>query len=39
MRKLKRSVAHNKMRKSGYTRINKDRRNGSFFSRHWREFV
>lgn len=31
MRKWRRLVAHNKMKKAGYTRVNKDRGNGSFF--------
>lgn len=39
MRKWRRLVARNKMRKAGYTGVNKDHGNGSFFSRHWREFV
>lgn len=35
MRKLRRLVAHERMKKAGYSRINK----GDFFSKHWREFV
>lgn len=40
MRKLMRSVARAKMKKAGYTRINKKNANGeSLFSKHWRAFV
>ncbi len=40
MRKLRRLVAHNKMKKAGYSRVNKEKSNyPSYFSKHWREFV
>lgn len=35
MRKYARLLAHNNMKKAGYSRINK----GDFFSKHWRKFV
>lgn len=35
MRKLKRSVARNRMKKAGFTRINK----GDFFSKNWRNYA
>jgi hypothetical protein len=35
MRKLKRMVARNNMKKAGLSRIHK----GDFFSKHWREYV
>lgn len=37
MRKLRRLVAHKRMEKAGYTRVNKG--NPSYFARKWREFV
>lgn len=40
MRKFKRSVAHEIMRKRGITQVNKNRTGlGSFFSAHWRDYV
>ena len=39
MRKLKRLVAHNKMKKAGLTGVNDHKYNDSYFSRHWREYV
>lgn len=39
MRTLRRLVAHNRMKKDGYSQINKDNGTGSFFSKNWREFV
>lgn len=39
MRELKRSIAHAKMKKLGYTGVNKKRPGGSYFSRNWRKFV
>lgn len=45
IRKLRRSIAHSKMKKAGYVHVNKRVKtpNGyvsgdSFFSSHWREF-
>lgn len=41
MRKLRRLVAHNRMKKRGYTSVNKIK-NGetrSYFARHWREWA
>ena len=38
-RRLDREIAHNKMKKAGVIQPNKDKGNGSFFSRHWREYV
>ncbi len=35
MRKLKRMVARNNMKKAGLSRIHK----GDFFSKNWREYV
>lgn len=37
MRKLRRLVAHNRMKKTGYVRVNKGY--SSYFSKHWREYV
>lgn len=37
MRKLRRLVAHKRMKKAGYGRFNKG--NPSYFARKWREFV
>lgn len=37
MRKLKRLVAHKRMKKAGVRRINKGLT--SYFSEHWREYV
>ena len=37
MRKLRRLVAHKKMKKAGYYRVNKD--NPSYFAKHWREWA
>lgn len=39
MRKLKRAVAKARMSGAGIRRINKKSANGSYFSKHWREFV
>ena len=39
MRKLKRLVAHNRMKKAGLSRVNKDTKTGSYFAKHWREYV
>lgn len=40
LRKIARNVARIKMKKKGYTRINKKEGNKeSLFSRKWREFV
>lgn len=39
MRKLRRLVAHNRMKKAGYIHVNKDKGTGSYFSKHWREFA
>lgn len=30
---------NNKMKKTGVIQFNKDKGNGSFFARHWREYV
>lgn len=38
-RRLDREVAHNKMKKADVIQPNKDKGNGSFFARHWREYV
>jgi len=44
MRRILRKIAHSRMQKAGYTRVNKRRDgdrayvNGSYFSKHWREF-
>ena len=39
MRKLLRKIAHYRMRKAGHTRVNKEYGvDGSYFSKHWREF-
>jgi len=37
MRKLRRLVAHKRMKKAGYYRVNKDL--DSYFSKHWREWA
>lgn len=37
MRKLKRLVAHENMKKAGLSRVNKGY--NSYFSRHWKEFL
>ena len=39
MRKLKRSVARNNMKKRGITQINKKKAGASFFSENWRDFI
>lgn len=39
MRKLRRLIAHNRMKKAGYTQVNKDKGTGSYFAKHWREFI
>lgn len=40
MRKLKRKVAHERMKKAGIRQINKNLKGlGSYFADHWREFV
>lgn len=37
MRKLRRLVAHNRMKKQGYVRVNKGVT--SYFSKKWRKFI
>lgn len=37
MRSLKRGVAHHKMKKAGYSQVNKGMQ--SYFSQNWRKFV
>ena len=40
MRKLRRKVARERMKKAGINQINKnDNRLGSYFAKHWREFI
>ena len=39
MRKLRRLVAHNRMKKKGLARVNNHKYSDSYFSKHWREFV
>ena len=39
MRKWARKVAHNKMKKAGFSRVNKHKTGNSFFSENWRDFV
>ena len=40
MRKLRRKVAHERMKKAGIIQINKRPKGlDSYFSKHWREFV
>lgn len=41
MRKLKRAVAHNNMKKRGFTQVNKKHGNkhSSFFAENWRDFI
>jgi hypothetical protein len=41
MRKLRRLVAHKRMRDAGVIRVNKglDKGLDSYFSKHWREYV
>ena len=37
LRSLKRTVAHNRMKKMGYSRVNKKDGTKSFFAKHWRD--
>ena len=37
MRKFRRLIAHNRMKKSNYVHVNKG--NPSYFAKHWREWV
>lgn len=37
MRKIKRLIAHSRMKKSGCVRVNKG--NPSFFARKWRDYI
>ena len=40
MRKLRRTLAHNRLKALGYVKVNKgNKANPSFFSLHWREFI
>lgn len=39
MRKLKRSVARARMKKAGWTQLNKKIGGRSKFAEHWREFI
>lgn len=39
MRKLKRLVAHKRMKKGGLAHVNKKVAKGSYFAKHWREYV
>lgn len=39
MRKLRRMVAREKMKRAGLSQVCKDRGSGSYFSKHWREFA
>lgn len=39
MRKWRRKVAHARLERKGYSRVNKDGGTGSFFSKHWREIA
>ena len=39
MRKLRRLVAHERMKKAGLVRVNDHKYDDSYFSKHWREFV
>lgn len=39
MRSLRRLVARNRMRKAGIVQACKDKGIGSYFSKHWREYL
>lgn len=39
MRKLRRLVAHNNMKKKGITQVNKKKAGVSFFAENWRKFA
>ena len=39
MRSLRRLVARNRMRKAGIIQGCKDKGTGSYFSKHWREYL
>lgn len=39
MRKYKRAIARERMKKAGYTQLNKKIDGQSKFAKHWREFV
>ena len=39
MRKWRRLVAHNKMRKAGLSRVNKVTGDKSYFAKNWRDFA
>ena len=39
MRKLKRMVARNNMKKKGLTQVNKKKAGVSFFAENWRDYV
>ena len=39
MRKWLRRMAHAKMKKAGIQHVNDKRPGGSYFARHWREFI
>jgi hypothetical protein len=39
MRKWRRLVAHNRMKKAGMTDVNDHKYDDSFFSKHWRDYA
>lgn len=40
MRALVRSIVHHKMKKAGFTQVNKVKSSdGSYFARHWRDYL
>lgn len=39
MRKLRRKVAHERMRKAGIIHVNKRTIGDSYFAKHWKEYV
>lgn len=39
MRKLRRMVAHRRMKKKGIHKINKDYGKGSYFANYWRDYL
>ena len=39
LRKLKRSVAHQKMKNLGISQVNKEKSGRSFFAKNWREVI
>ncbi len=39
MRKLRRMVAREMMKRGGLRQVCKDKGSGSYFSKHWREFA